>query len=130
MKKVLNFALVLNFLTDGPVGVFLVLSPESFLPAGQVEGLLWVRNYGVAALTVASVPLWLWPHRDDYKVVGLATGLLMAFHSALTIALLTAGGQLFGSVLHFILATLFIVLYSQRAKWCEPQHAVGQTATE
>jgi hypothetical protein len=61
--------------------------------------------------------------------VGLAIGLLMAFHSALTIALLTAGDQMFGSVLHFILATLFIVLFSLRAKWCVPQPADGPAET-
>jgi hypothetical protein len=118
MKKVLNTALILNFLTDGPVGVFLVFSPQTFLPAGQVEGILWVRNYGVAALAVASMIFWVWSSRDDYGAMGVALGFLLAFHSALTVALLVTGGQLVGTILHFILATLFVLLYFQREKWC------------
>jgi hypothetical protein len=118
MKILLISMLVLNFLTEGPVGAFLVVSPEAFLPSGQVEGILWARNYGVAALCVASMIFWVWRSRDVFEVMGVALGFLMTFHTALTIALLTSGGQVPGAVLHFILATACIVLFFQRAKWC------------
>ena len=120
MKILLNTVLILNLLTDGPVGVFLMFSPESFLSAGQGEGILWVRNYGVAAFCVASMIFWVWRSRENFSVMGLALGFLMTFHTLLTIALLTTGGQMVGAILHTILASLCILLFFQRAKWCTP----------
>jgi hypothetical protein len=121
MKKLLNTALILNVVTDGPGGLFLLFSPQSFLPADQVEGLFWVRNYGVAALAVASMIFWVWSCRDSYKAMGVALGFLLAFHTVLCMVLITAGNQMVGVVLHFILATLFIILYLNRPKWCDSQ---------
>lgn len=118
MKKLLNIMLILNFFTEAPAGVLLVFSPASVLPAGQIEGAIWARNYGVAALAMASMVLWLWPHRDNYATTGVVLGFLMGFHTALTAALLTAESLLAAAALHSILAALCIVLYFQRAKWC------------
>jgi hypothetical protein len=121
MRIVLILSLAFNFLVEGPVGAFLVFAPESFLSAGQTEGILWARNYGVAALAVASMIFWVWPHRDNFQVLGVAIGFLMVFHCALTAALLTTGGQQVGAILHSILTISFTFLYFQRAKWCSTE---------
>ena len=123
MKILLIVTLVLNFLFEGPVGVFLVLSPEASLPGGSAEELFWVRNYGVAAMAIASMALWAWPARTDFRAMGVALGYLMGFHIALAIALFTSGIQPGGAIIHSVLAVLFVVLYFQRARWCDPQNS-------
>lgn len=123
MKKLLTAMLVANFLIEGPVGLTLIFSPENFLPAGQIDGVLWARNYGVAALAIASLVFWIWPSRDDYRTLGVALGFLMFFHWTLMAGLLTSGGQAVGAVLHFILAILCTLLYFKRASWCNRELA-------
>lgn len=118
MRKILTIALILNFLTDGPVGALMIFSPEALLPGGNAEALFWVRNYGVAALSVACMALWLWPSRDDYKAMGVGLGFLLSFHTVLAVVLYLSGVQLVGAIIHTVLAALFISLYLQRAKWC------------
>jgi len=118
MRKILTTALILNFLTDGPVGALMIFSPEAMLPGGSAESLFWVRNYGVAALSVACMAIWLWPSRDDYNALGIGLGYLMGFHTVLAVVLYLSGVQLVGAIIHTVLAVLFISLFFQRAKWC------------
>ena len=118
-KRLLNIVLVVNCLVEVPVGLLLVLSPESFLPSGESAGIVWARNYGVAAFAIGTLALWIWPYRDNYAAVSVALGFLVLFNWTLTGALITSGGQVPGAILHFILATLFTLLYFQRRRWCE-----------
>ena len=120
MKQLLNATLVLNFLVEAPVGAALALAPENFLAPDQVAGALWARNYGVAAFSVASLSVWLWPKRHDFSAVSLGLGFFITFHPMLAIALLTSGGQTVGVVIHTVLSISFVLLFSTRTRWCAP----------
>jgi hypothetical protein len=118
MRKLLNLVLIATFVIEAPVGTMLMFAPESFLPAGQIDGVLWARNYGVAAFAISTLLFWTWSSRDSHQTMGVTLGFLMTFHAILAIALLVTGGQLTGAVLHSILAVLSVVLYFRRAQWC------------
>jgi len=118
MRKLLATVLILNSLTDGPVGALIIFSPEAMLPDVSAESLFWKRNYGVTALSVACMAIWLWPSRDDYRAMGVGLGYLMGFHTVLAVVLDVSEVQLAGAIIHTVLAALFISLFFQRAKWC------------
>ena len=123
MKKLFTAVLIANFLIEAPVGIMLILSPESVLPGGQIEGALWARNYGVAVLAISTLVFWIWPNRDDLLAVGITLGFLMFFNWTLLAAMLTAGDQMFGTIVHSSLAVLCTALYFQKTKWCNGPNA-------
>ena len=120
MKWVLIVALILNVLIEAPVGAFLILAPEAFLPPDQADQAFWARNYGVGAFSVACMSLWIWPKRNDFAALGVGLGFLITFHPILTVVLLASGVQPVGAVLHGVLAILFALAFFQRRRWCDP----------
>ena len=116
--------LVINFLFEGFIAVALIVSPQSFVPSEQVEGISWAINYGFAALAMASVTIWVWRVMDDFKVMGPALGTLAVFHTGLAIgtAMSASAGPGFGpTIVHGLLAIGCWFLFFQRSKWCENQ---------
>ena len=118
MKAFFITVLVLNLLTEGMAALVLTTSPESFFAEGQVDGVMWARSYGFAALAIASAGFWVWPYRDNINAVGTVLGILLTFHIGIFISLVISGDQVPGMIAHGILSVLCVSLYTQRSRWC------------
>lgn len=117
MKILFNIVLVLNFLTEAMAAISLIGGPEGISAAGQ--GAMWSMHYGFAAVAIASASIWVWPYRSNMKAVTAILGMLLTFHTGLFISLTLAGDQMAGQVIHAVLASLCILLFTQRSKWCD-----------
>ena len=117
MKILFVVVLVLNLLIEALAATTLIGGPEGIAAAGQ--GAMWSMHYGFAALAIASASLWVWPYRNSLKAVTAVLGVLCTFHTGLFISLTLAGDQQVGMAIHGVMAALCIVLFTQRAKWCE-----------
>ncbi|MFT4614536.1 MAG: hypothetical protein ACI9NT_001681 [Bacteroidia bacterium] len=121
MRKLLIAVLILNAVFEGLVGALLVFSPGSAVPDGSSAGISFAVNYGFAALTIASIILWTWSEKDNFKTMGVVLGILSTFHSGLTIATamtMTAASGAIPTIVHGILAVLCWTLFFSRTKWC------------
>jgi hypothetical protein len=118
LKILFIVVLVLNFLFEGAAGVALILGPEGALSDFRPEDGMWAMNYGFAALAVASVALWVWPHRTDSRVVGTVLGFLTTFHLLLAVSLSIPGNQFGAMMTHGIMGVLCLFLFTQRSRWC------------
>ena len=98
MKRFFIGVLVLNLLAEGLAAFFLITAPENLFAEGQLEGVIWARNYGFAALAIASTVFWVWPSRDNSKAVGTVLGILLTFHIGLSSSLAIAGDQILAVV--------------------------------
>lgn len=116
MKVLFVVFLVLNFLAEALAASTLIAGPGGLSAIGQ--GAQWSMHYGFAVLAVASASLWVWPKRNDVSVVTAVLGILLVFHAAVFVSLTLAGDQLFGMVLHAVLALMCLVLFTRRAHWC------------
>ncbi len=117
MKTYFSVILILNLLFEGVAAAALIFAPEAALAPG--DSLTWARNYGFAALAMAGASVWLWPYRSQLQVVTAMSGLLIVFHTGLTVSLSIAGGDNIGAAgTHGLLAVLFLVAFIQRRKWC------------
>lgn len=116
MKTLFITLLVLHFLTEALAATTLIGGPGGIAAAGS--GGMWSMHYGFAALAFASASLWIWPYRTNLSAVTAVLGVLLTFHTGLLLSLTLAGDQMVGVILHAILATLCIVLFTQRRKWC------------
>jgi hypothetical protein len=117
MKKFFTGVLILNFLVEAMAAVALIAGAGTLMDAGQDMAAIWTRNYGFAVIAIGSAIFWIWPHRDNLKVVTAVVGMVMTFHICLTISLLL-GSQMGTAGLHGVLAILFITLFTQRKKLC------------
>lgn len=125
MKIAFVVVLVFNLLLETLASVSLIAGPGGISAAGSGE--MWSMHYGFAALAIASISLWVWPHRGSLAAVTTTLGLLSTFHTGLVISLALAGDQMPGMIAHIILATSCLFLFTQRAKICavttlETQH--------
>ena len=118
MKIFFTVVLILNLVIEAFAAFVLIGSPETMFPEGQVAAVMWARNYGFAALAVGTTVFWIWPHREDFNVVGTVLGILLTFQIAISVALGISGAMMGGMILHSIMAVLCIFLYTQRSKWC------------
>ncbi len=116
MKTVFSTFLVLNFLAEGMAAAMLIGGPEGVAAAGS--GGMWSMHYGFAALAMASASLWVWRVRTDLAAVTAVLGVLLTFHIGILISLSLAGDQMAGVVIHAVLATLCLLAFTQRSKWC------------
>lgn len=116
MNILFNIVLVLNFLTESMAATSLIGGPEGVSAAGQ--GAMWSMHYGFAAVAIASASLWVWPYRSNRQAVTAILGMLVTFHSGLFVSLTLAGDQMAGQIIHAVLASLCILLFTQRSKWC------------
>ena len=116
MRILFVVLLILHLLMESMAAVALIGGPEGISAAGR--GAQWSMHYGFAALAVASVSLWAWPRRTDLAAVTVALGLLLTFHTGLTISLAVAGDQVGGMIAHGVLAAISLVLITQRTKVC------------
>ena len=73
-------------------------------------------HYGFAALAIASISLWAWPHRSNPQVVTVVLGILIVFHTGLFVPLATAGDQQAGMVLHAILSVMCLLCFVMRKR--------------
>ncbi|MDA1073598.1 MAG: hypothetical protein O3A63_02390 [Proteobacteria bacterium] len=115
MKIVLGVALIASALTEFLAAAALIGGPAGIQAAGMGE--LWSMHYGFAVLAIASISIWIWPHRYDRKTVTPALLTLMVFHIGLCLSLMLAGDQAVGMIIHGILALLFITLLVKRASF-------------
>ncbi|WP_439135584.1 hypothetical protein [Pseudomaricurvus sp.] len=121
MKKLLLVAFVLHVLLEGLVGVLLIVAPYKVAPHADPLSLTFVINYGFAAVTMASVVFWGWSGRDNFRIMGVALGILATFHTALAAAstmMLAEGGSPAVLVIHAVMAVLFWLLFARRRQWC------------
>ena len=121
MRKLLIAVLIANALFEGLVGALLAISPGSAVPDGNSVGIAFATNYGFAALTIASIILWTWSEKDNFKTMGVVLGILSTFHSGLTIATainMTAETGATAPIVHGVMAVLCWVLFFSRKKWC------------
>lgn len=116
MKGLFAAFLALNFLVEAFAAFALITGPGGISAAGT--GNQWSMHYGFAVLAIASASLWVWPRRTDYQVVTAVLGVLVVFHCAVAISLATAGDQKVGLVIHTVFATLSVLLFALRARWC------------
>jgi len=116
MKILLSAVLILSFLAEALAAVTLITGPEGVTAPGL--GNQWSMHYGFAALAIASISLWTWPYRTNMPVVTFALGVLLTFHTGLSISLNLAGDQQAGMIVHTVLSVLCLVLITQRSKWC------------
>jgi len=112
VKIVLMIALVLNALAELLAATTLIGGPAGIQAAGSGE--MWSMHYGFAALAIASLSIWIWPHRYNLRVVTPALLTLSVFHTGLCLSLTLAGDQPQGMVLHAVLAVLFVTLLATR----------------
>ena len=117
MKLLFSILLVFNLFVEMLAAVATIGGPVGISAAGSGEQ--WSMHYGFAALAIASLSVWAWPYRSELKPVTVTLGLLMTFHVGLLCSLLIAGDQQVGVVLHSILATLSIGMFSLRRRWCD-----------
>ena len=118
MRILFVVLLILHLLMETMAAVALIGGPEGIPAAGQ--GGQWSMHYGFAALAVASIAIWVWPHRGDPAAVAVVLGLLLTFHTGLTVSLALAGDQAGGMIAHGVLAAISLVLITQRDKVCAP----------
>lgn len=116
MKALFVIVLVLNLLTEAMAATALIGGPEGVSAAGKGE--MWSLHYGFAALAIGCATFWIWPYRNNIKAVTPMLGVLLTFHTGLFVSLTLAGDQMAGMVMHAVLATLCILLFTQRSKWC------------
>jgi predicted Co/Zn/Cd cation transporter (cation efflux family) len=118
MKKLFIGALVLNLLIEGFAAFAMISDAGNMFPEGQAVAASWARIYGFAALAISSTVFWIWPNRDNIKAVGTVLGMLLTFHVAIFIALVTSSDQMAGTIIHAMMSVLFITLYFKRSKLC------------
>jgi hypothetical protein len=121
MRKLLIVVLIVNALFEGLLGALLAFSPGSAVPDGNSAGISFAVNYGFAALAIASIVLWTWSEKDNLKTMGVVLGILLTFHSGLTIATamtMTAESGAIPTVVHGLMAVLCWILFFNRKKWC------------
>ena len=116
MQTVFVIFLVLNLLVEANAAVLLIMGPDGLSAAGT--GGQWSMHYGFAALAIASASLWVWRWRTDRHVVTAILGMLLVFHAGLFISLAAAGDQQAGMIIHAVLTTLGLILFTQRSRWC------------
>ena len=118
MRMLFVVMLVMNFLLEALAAVTLISGPGGISAAGTGEQ--WSMHYGFAALAIASISLWIWPRRNDAGAVATVLGVLLVFHAGLMVSLAVAGDQMFGLVMHTIVAAMCLVLVLQRGKVTAP----------
>ena len=118
MKTFFIVVLVLNLLTEGFTAIALISGPLGIPGLGQIEGGLWAMNYGFAAIAIASTIFWIWPYRENLQAVSAVLGILLTFHTCIFIALAMAGDQIPGTVIHAVMTTFCLILFTQRSTWC------------
>jgi hypothetical protein len=116
MRILFIVVLVVNLLTEALAAATLIGGPDGIAAAGK--GGMWSMHYGFAALAIASASLWVWPYRNNLKAVTAVLGVLCTFHTGLFVSLTLAADQQVGMIIHGVMAVLCIVLFTQRAKWC------------
>ena len=116
MKHLYTTVLILHFLLEALAALSLIAGPGGIAAMGQ--GGQWSMHYGFAALALASISLWAWPHRENYTVATLVLGVFIVFHIGLTISLAVAGDQAAGMIGHAVMSVLSIIAFTARAKWC------------
>lgn len=117
MKILLNSLLILNALTEGLAAATLIGGPGGLSAAGA--GQMWSMHYGFAALAIASISIWVWPHRHRLQPITTALGTLLVFHTGLCASLALAGDQAAGMATHGLLALLCVILFLQRRAFAE-----------
>jgi hypothetical protein len=74
-------------------------------------------HYGFAALAIGSISVWIWSRRHNFQAVTPALLTLIVFHVGLCCSLTLAGDQFVGSVIHGVLALLFVILFVRRGTY-------------
>jgi len=117
MNILLNLLLILNALTEGLAAAGLIGGPDGISAAGA--GQMWSMHYGFAALAIASISIWVWPHRHQLQPITIALGTLLVFHTGLCASLALAGDQAAGMAAHGLLAIMCVILFVQRRAFAE-----------
>lgn len=118
MKNIFSGFLVLNFLLEGLAAITLIGATLGIFSIAQLEAGPWTMNYGFGAAAIATAAFWVWPYRESRQAVSPILGILLAFHTAVTISLAMQGDQVTPMLVHGVMAALAFFLYTQRSSWC------------
>jgi hypothetical protein len=122
MRTLFILVLILNLITEALAATALIGGILGGSAEAQIQG-TWAMHYGFAVIAIASALFWVWPYRDQLEAVTAVLGVLVTFHCSVFVSLAIAGDQPVGVVIHAILATLCIVLFTQRSRWCSSREA-------
>ena len=119
MKNLFITYLVLNLVLESIAAVSLVGAGLGAFVIPDLEPGMWSMNYGFAAIAVASVLFWVWPHRSKHDVVGPALGFLLTFHALISVSFAIQGSHTPSIVVHAFMALFGVFLYLRRSAWCD-----------
>ena len=119
MKIAFTGLLIANFLFEAMAAATMISGAGAMFGPEQPDAVMWGRTYGFAALAVASLIFWTWPHRTSLAATGAILGFLSTFHVGITTALIIGSYMTGPIVLHAILAVASIFMFTQRSKWCD-----------
>ena len=119
MRYFFLLVLFLHVVMEGGLGLVIAVSPRTLTPDAATAELAFVLNYGFAAIAMATVVAWYWPHRSTPLATTITLGILATFHTAealagVQVARFGGGPQIIYS--HGAFAIAFWVLWSQRGK--------------
>ena len=117
MNKLFTGYLVTNLLLEGLAGIGLIGATLAIFTVEQLETGMWTLVYGFAALAMASVIFWVWPHRTRREAVGPVLGILLTFHALVAAAFALQGNEVPLVIVHGLMAAFGIYLYSQKSAW-------------
>ena len=117
MKKLFLGLLVFNLLLEGFAAISLISAPGAGLPGAGPAEISWARNYGFAALAMASLIVWIWPQRNNAAAVSTVLGLLMVFHLGISLSLTLGMGPMLFATLHGLGGLVAVVLFATRSRW-------------
>ncbi len=113
MTLLLAVALAANFFFEALAATALIGGPTGLRGEAVATG-RWSMHYGFAVIAIASASAWLWPRRRELAALTPVLGILTTFHAAVATSLLLAGEQREGSIVHVVLALVFLALFVRR----------------
>jgi len=119
MRNLFTGYLVLNLLLEGLAAITLIGGALGVISIADLESGMWSMNYGFAAIAIASAIFWVWPHRSRREAVGPILGILLSFHTLVSVSFAIQGNQAPPMVVHGVMAALAVFLYARRTTWCE-----------
>lgn len=82
----MRMLLILNLVFEGVIGIFLVIAPGQLGAGDNPVALVWMRNYGFAAIAMAGLGAFVWQEIDNLAALSVGLGGLSLFHVGLAVS--------------------------------------------